>query len=236
MTDSATTAETQAPVPKALVGLALTVMLVFFAALLFVPAGRLDWTLGWIYIAIVAASFIVSWAYLQHWNPQLIDRRMRLGKGTKTWDKIWFVLCTPVMFAVYVVAGLEARDGVSGLPPEAWLIGLAIFAAGSAMLVWSMVVNPFFERTVRIQTEHGHYVIDTGPYAYVRHPGYAGLTGWLLSAPFLLASAWAFVPAALAWVGLVIRTALEDRTLHAELRGYSDYAARVRFRLIPGLW
>ena len=161
---------------------------------------------------------------------------MRMGKGTKTWDKVWAVLYAPVMIAIYVVAGLEARAADSGLPGVAWLLGLTIFVTGPTVLTWSMVVNPFFEKTVRIQTEHGHHVIDTGPYAYVRHPGYAGFLGWILSAPLLLASAWAFVPALLAVAGLVIRTALEDRTLHDELSGYPEYAARVRFRLIPGIW
>jgi protein-S-isoprenylcysteine O-methyltransferase Ste14 len=104
------------------------------------------------------------------------------------------------------------------------------------MFTWSMVVNPFFEKTVRIQTDRGHRVIDTGPYAYLRHPGYVGFMGWILSTPLLLASAWAFVAALLAVVGIVIRTALEDRTLHAELPGYPEYAARVRFCLIPGVW
>ena len=99
-----------------------------------------------------------------------------------------------------------------------------------------MVVNPFFEKTVRIQTDRGHRVVDTGPYAYVRHPGYVGFLGWILAAPLLLASVWAIVPALISVVGLVIRTALEDRTLRAELPGYPEYAARVRFRLIPGMW
>jgi protein-S-isoprenylcysteine O-methyltransferase Ste14 len=99
-----------------------------------------------------------------------------------------------------------------------------------------MVVNPFFEKTVRIQTDNGHRVIDKGPYAYVRHPGYVGFVGWIFSTPLLLASAWAFAPALLAAVGIVIRAALEDRTLHAELPGYPEYAARVRFRLIPEVW
>ena len=99
-----------------------------------------------------------------------------------------------------------------------------------------MVVNPFFEKTVRIQKERGHHVIDTGPYAVVRHPGYAGFVGWIISAPLLLASAWAFIPALLAVVGILVRTILEDRTLQAELPGYCEYAVRVRFRLVPGVW
>ncbi len=222
--------------PQALAGLAFLFMLLLFAALLFVPAGRLDWTLGWIYVGILAASVAVNWLCLARWNPELIDRRMHVGEGTKTWDKVWGALFAPVMLAIYVVAGLEARDGISSLPQVMWPLGLAIFVPGAAMFIWSMVVNPFFEKTVRIQTEHGHRVVDTGPYAYVRHPGYTGFLGWILSAPLLLASAWALVPALLAVVGLVIRTTLEDRTLHAELPGYREYAARVRSRLIPGLW
>jgi protein-S-isoprenylcysteine O-methyltransferase Ste14 len=212
-----------APVPTALVGLAVAAMGVVFAALLFVPAGRLDWMLGWAYVGILLVNVTINWACLRRWNPELIERRMRFGEWTKTWDKVWAVLYAPVAFAVYVVAGLEARDGVSSLPGLTWLLGAVIFVLGSAMLTWSMVVNPFFEKTVRIQTDRGHRVIDTGPYAYVRHPGYLGFAGWMLSA-------------VLAVVGIVIRTALEDRTLHAELPGYPEYAARVRFRLIPHVW
>ena len=99
-----------------------------------------------------------------------------------------------------------------------------------------MGVNPFFEKTVRIQTERGHRVIDTGPYAFVRHPGYLGFFGWCLSAPLLLGSWWAFVPAVLSVVDLVVRTALEDRTLREELEGYEAYSNRVPHRLLPGIW
>ena len=114
--------------------------------------------------------------------------------------------------------------------------GSGHLCSGWALAIWSMVVNPFFEKTVRIQTDHGHRVIDTGPYAYMRHPGYVGFAGWMLSTPLLLASTWASIPALVSVVLLVIRTALEDRTLHEELPGYAEYASRVRFRLIPGVW
>ena len=97
-------------------------------------------------------------------------------------------------------------------------------------------MNPFLEKTVRIETDHGHRVIDTGPYAYVRHPFYVGFVCWMLSTPLLLGSTWAFILAVLTVVGIVIRTALEDRTLHRDLPGYADYAARIRFRLIPRVW
>ena len=208
------------------------------AALLFLPAGRWDWVAGWLYLAVLTISTIVTYAYLQLRNPELIVHRMRMGKGTKRWDKIWLGVFTPVFPAVYVVAGLDAAPVVGGsaMPLMLWPMGLVLFVAGTTLFTWSMGVNPFFEKTVRIQTERGHRVIDTGPYRFVRHPGYVGFFGWIVSAPLLLGSWWAFLPAILATVLLVARTALEDRTLCAELPGYRDYAARVRFRLIPFVW
>ena len=236
MPDVETRADSQASIPTALVGLAVWAVVIVSAGLVFVLARGLEWRLGWIYVGIFAATVAINLACLLSWNPELIRRRARLGKETKTWDKVWLVLFAPVVMAVFVVAVLEARGGVSSAPGAAWLLGLAIFVPGWALAIWSMVANPFFEKTVRIQTDHGHRVIDTGPYAYMRHPGYVGFSGWMLSTPLLLASTWAFVPALITVVLLVIRTALEDRTLHAELPGYAEYASRVRFRLIPGVW
>ena len=117
------------------------------------------------------------------------------------------------------------------------MVGLTLFCAYVAILTWSMLVNTHFEKTVRIQTDRNHKVIDTGPYRVVRHPGYLGLiAGFILSAPLLLGSWWAFVPAVASTATLIVRTALEDRTLREELDGYEDYARRVRYRLVPGVW
>ena len=236
MTNFETQADPTATMSMVRIGLAIAMMTVLFAAILFGPARRLDWTLGWIYLSIFVISIIISWVCLLRWNPELIEWRMRLGQGTKTWDKVWTVLFAPVLLTVYVVAGLEARGGMGSLPPVTWLFGLVIFTLGWAIFTGSMVVNPFFEKTVRIQTERGQHVIDTGPYAYVRHPGYVGFIGWVMSIPFLLSSVWAFVPALLSVACIILRTALEDRTLKAELPGYSEYMRRVRFRLVPGVW
>jgi hypothetical protein len=146
-----------------------------FCALLFLPAGRLGWVAGWLYLAIFTASTGINYAYIRSRNPELIEHRLRIGKGTKTWDKIWLAVFTPVFLSVYVVAGLDAgRFGWSAMPLWLWPVGLALFLPGAALLSWSMGVNPFFEKTVRIQTERGHRVIDTGPYRFVRHPGYVG--------------------------------------------------------------
>ena len=227
--------DSRATIPKVFVGLTVAAMVVV-AGLVFVLARRLGWTLGWIYVGMVVTTLTINLACLWRWNPELLRRRMRVSKFTKSWDRGWVFLFGLAVIATYVAAVIEARDRVSSAPGPAWLLGLAIFIPGWTLAIWSMVVNPFFEKTVRIQTDRGHRVIDTGPYAYMRHPGYVGFSGWMLSTPLLLASSWAFVPALITVVLLVVRTALEDRTLHAELPGYAEYATRVRFRLIPGIW
>lgn len=214
----------------------LLAMALVFALILFVPAGRTDWPLAWIYIGIVITFIAVLWLLLERHNPALIERRKRIGKGTKSWDRFWLALFGPVMYGVYIVAGLELRAGTSGLPVVLWPLGFTLFSGGSGLLAWSMLVNPFFEKSVRIQTDHGHRVIESGPYAIIRHPGYLGLIGWMLGTPLMLASGWSFAPAALAIAGVILRTALEDRTLKDELDGYAEYASRVRFRLLPRIW
>ena len=208
-----------------------------FVAVIFWPAGRLDWIAGWVHLGILITYLFVNFVYLMRVNPEVIRHRLRIGEGTKVWDKIWAVLFSPFFLAVYVIAGFDAvRFEWSVMSPWLWPLGLTLFVSGAALLTWSMRVNPFFEKTVRIQTERSHRVVDTGPYAFVRHPGYVGFAGWTLSVPFFLVSWWALLPVFLAIIGIVIRTALEDRTLLLELTGYDEYASRVRYRLIAGVW
>jgi protein-S-isoprenylcysteine O-methyltransferase Ste14 len=123
------------------------------------------------------------------------------------------------------------------------LRGVAPLAAGSILLVagiglgaWAIASNPFFSSVIRIQTDRGHVVATGGPYASLRHPGYLGSILTAFGTPLILGSGWAFVPEAAAAAGIVARTALEDRILRRELPGYGDYARRVRFRLVPGVW
>ena len=225
---------------KTLISIAFIAGIGFFAVIIFWPAGTIDWLDGWLYLGIVTAYQLITTAYLMHVNPELIEYRLKLvgiRQGTKRWDKFWLMLFSPLFLAIYVIAGFDAvRFTWSSMSPWFWFPGLVLFIPTAALFSWSMGVNPFFEKTVRIQTERGHRVIDTGPYHIVRHPGYVGLFGWCLATPLCLGSWWAFIPAALSIFALVIRTALEDRTLRNELTGYEEYTSRVRFRLIPGVW
>ena len=220
---------------KVLVGITIAAIIIVFAGFVLMHAHRLDWKLHGIYIGIVIAAWMINLVFLRLLNPELIGRRV-FGKWAKTWDKAWAALFFLAIISIFVVVDIDTPDGVSSAPGAAWLLGYTFFVVGWTLFTWSMVVNPFFEKAVRIQTNLGHHVIDKGPYAYARHPGYIGLIGWLFSTPLLLSSAWAFIPTLIAVVSLVIRTALEDRMLRAELTGYTEYAARVRFRLIPGVW
>jgi protein-S-isoprenylcysteine O-methyltransferase Ste14 len=156
----------------------------------------------------------------------------------KPWDKVYFVLSTPLWFVMVIVAALDAgRYGWGPNVPTAVVVAGALFyALGQSLFLWAKAVNRFFSAVVRIQTERGQTVCRDGPYRFVRHPGY--LSGVLFgpAGPLVLGSFWALIPAVLAALLLVVRTALEDKTLQAELPGYRDYARDVRFKLIPGVW
>jgi len=149
---------------------------------------------------------------------------MWLKKGTEAWDWAWFAVFTPWFFAIPAVANIDANSGSAPLPAWTDPVGFVLFLLGVGLFVRAMGENPFFEKTVRIQNERGHYVVDPGPYRLVRHPGYVGLLALILSFPPLLDSTRAFLPAAGTMASVLVRTALEDRTLRAKLGGYDDYA------------
>ena len=198
------------------------------------------WWIDWIplraFVALMVIYGLVSIVYLVLVNFEVLENRTTLKKGAETWDWIWAAVFTQIFVAIFVVAWLDVGSGQPSLPLSTWPIGLGSFVLGGAIITRAMGENPFFEKTVRIQTERDHHVVDTGPYRFVRHPGYVGLIPWILSVPLLLTSAWALLPAVLSIIGLVVRAALEDRTLQKKLPGYADYAGRVRSRLIPGVW
>ena len=220
----------------ALGGVALVSVIVALGWFVYQRAPQSGWTLGKIYWGLLISHVVVCHAWVLFWNPVVIERRMLPGPGVKAWDWIWTVAFIGIFFAVIIVAVQDLKVRGPSPPGIAWLTGLAIFVPGWTLVTWAMSVNPFFEKQVRIQTNHGHHVIESGPYACVRHPGYVGFIAVLLATPLLLASISTLLPTSIAVVLFAIRTLLEDRMLQAELSGYREYASRVRYRLIPGIW
>ncbi len=206
-------------------------------ALVFLPAGSIGWKPGWVFVAVLAAAFGLSALVLARVNPVIYRARSRFQAGTKGWDKALLAAMLPLMVAIVPVAAFDAgRFHWSTVPRWGVVAGYAGVLAGIAITGWAQAVNPFFEPGVRIQAERHQRVIDTGPYRFVRHPGYVAALLLFFGMALALASYWALVPAALAAALLVVRTAWEDRLLHAGLPGYAGYAQRVRWRLVPGLW
>jgi protein-S-isoprenylcysteine O-methyltransferase Ste14 len=211
--------------------------LVFYGVLLFVSAGRLDWLAAWLYLAVYAGTVLVNTSIILPKNPQFVAARGRAREDVKGWDKQVTAIAGGFMIAGLVVPGLDLRFGWS--PQFAFAMQLSGFAAlviGCAVFSWAMLSNQFFETKVRIQTDRAQTVATTGPYRYVRHPGYVGMILQLLATPIALGSWWGVLPALCAAGMFILRTALEDKTLQSELDGYRDYAGRVRYRLVPGVW
>jgi protein-S-isoprenylcysteine O-methyltransferase Ste14 len=210
----------------------------FMVAILFIPAGRPGWVMGWAFIGLHLAYFTINMIVLAQKSPTLIAERSRLvTEDTKGWDKMFTLVSAPLFLGVWIVAGLDERFGWSPqLTLATQVAAMVLMMLGYSLFSWAMVSNPFFSRVVRIQGDRGHSVATGGPYRYVRHPGYVGFIIASLATPLALGSLWALIPAALAIIALVVRTALEDRTLHEELPGYAEYARRTRYRLMPGVW
>ena len=208
---------------------------------LLVCGGDFGWWQAWVYSLLLVSIGIGGghiWAERRH--PGLITERQNIDsiKGAKAWAKVLApLMALSIGFPLVIVAGLDHRYGWSPEFPL-WLIvlGFILISLGYAFAAWALAENRFFSSVVRIQTDRGHVVCDSGPYRIVRHPGYAGNILPLLGIVLALGSLWTLIPAAVALVIAVIRTALEDRTLQEELPGYQEYTRRVRYRLFPGIY
>lgn len=207
-------------------------------AMIFTLAGRWDWWPGWAFFIVVIGAMSVESFVLYRHDPDLFEARARYGKDTPKSDYVFLTIFTLAFFSILVVSPLDAgRFGWAPLPAWSFVLGAVLYLAGEALVAWSMYENSFFEKTVRLQPERGQRTITTGPYAFVRHPGYVGfLVGYAIGYPLMLGSTWAFVPAAVAAVAVVIRTAFEDRFLAENLDGYAEYRQKTRHRLLPGVW
>ena len=228
----------QAPSPRLWFGEVLLYLII--PLVLFLCAGDFGWWQAWVYGVLLFLAGVGGRIMAEIRHPGILAERVNMQKAqdAKSWDKILApLMAISLTFPLLIVAGLDHRYGWTPLFP-AWvnILGLVLIALGYAFATWALVENRFFSTTVRIQTDRGHSVCDSGPYRVVRHPGYAGNLLGVAGIIMALNSLWTLIPAVVALVIAVIRTALEDKTLHEELPGYREYARRVRYRLFPGIY
>jgi protein-S-isoprenylcysteine O-methyltransferase Ste14 len=224
--------DTKKNILKRLIQVMMSVILI--AIILLVSAGKIDWIYAWVYITSSLLVIIIN-AFI--FPTELISERGRKKENIEKWDRLISGLITFPWLALYIVSGLDIRFGLS-LELASWIhiTGLVIFALGNAFVSWAMISNIYFSTAVRIQYDRGHTVSIGGPYRFMRHPGYVGMIIYLLASPIILGSIWALIPASLAVILFIIRTAFEDNTLKNKLEGYKEYAEKVKYRLIPGIW
>ena len=218
----------------------LAVVYLLIPLILFICGGDFGWWQAWLYSILIVAAGLGGRMWAEQRHPGLTAERQNVEniQNAKSWDKVLApLMALSIGFPMVIVAGLDHRYNWSSAFPL-WLIvaGFILVSLGYAFASWALAENRFFSSVVRIQTDRGHVVCDSGPYRFVRHPGYAGNVFALFGIVLALGSVWALIPAAVASIIAVIRTALEDRTLREELPGYLDYAGRVRYRLIPGIY
>lgn len=215
-----------------------TVVTVLFAvAVVFVPAGTLNWPEAWIFLLLYFVFVTAALIWMKKNAPGLLKERMSKKKDIKSWDKKFFAAYTFFLIILLIVPGLDAvRFGWSEVPLIVKVLGFIGFVPAIGFAFWAVKENAFASDAVRIQKERGHTVCTTGPYRYVRHPMYVGVILFLLFFPLSLGSLYAFIPAFINTALFILRTSLEDKTLQEELPGYKEYAQEVRYRLFPGVW
>jgi protein-S-isoprenylcysteine O-methyltransferase Ste14 len=205
------------------------------AAVIFILAGRWDLWNVWAYAGVSIAVWSFQALALQRVSPDLLKERVKPSdRGRQPLAAIGAI----GIFTLYwSIVGLDQRFHWSDMvPPTGIAVGLAIFAIGLGLTSWSLLVNSFFSTAVRIQEDRGQKVISAGPYGIVRHPGYAGGVLAIFASALALNSVLALIPAVILLVVFINRTLIEDRMLQGELAGYADYSAKVRYRLVPGVW
>lgn len=227
---------------KVLTPRVVVMLLVFIVGVPLLPlliSQQWGWWEAWLYAAICIFGFVISRYLAGRRNPDLLVERGQFlqNPDPETWDKWLSALLALGSGVIPLAAGLDMRFGPSAqfsLPSK--LIAISALLGGYALGSYALIANSFFSGMVRIQSDRGHHVVSSGPYRWMRHPGYAGALISYLATPFLLESWWTLLPVAFTLAVIIIRTGLEDRTLQEKLEGYRDYTQEVHYRLIPGVW
>ncbi len=214
------------------------VWLTVLGAILFLVAGTFDWPGAWVLLIESGVLGVISGVRIARHDPELLQERMRgpIQKDQKPWDKRLLTVIFSLCALMPIIAGLEVRFGTSTMPVSFQVLGALALAFGFYVFHIVTETNSYASAVVRIQSERGQKVISTGPYAYVRHPMYAGAIAYFLGLGLLLGS-WYAVGIGIVIIALFgLRAVWEEETLARELDGYAAYAGRVRYRLIPGIW
>jgi protein-S-isoprenylcysteine O-methyltransferase Ste14 len=211
---------------------------VAMGALLFVPAGTLHWPAAWVFLGTIAVLGLSGGLWLARTDPALLAERMRpmMQDDQPAADKKFMLAFGAAALIWFIAIGLDRRMHASEVPVALQALGLIMLVLSFGFILWVMRENSFAAPVIKLQTERGHRVISTGPYAWVRHPMYSGTVLFFVGMPLLLGSWWGVALSPLFIVLFAIRAGIEERALLAGLPGYADYAARVRYRLLPGVW
>jgi len=199
--------------------------------------GLSGWWQLWPLLGMLVLTIGVNLIVILSRNPGLLRERLKPDRPEKGWDRTIMIVSLVPFAAIFVVAGLDVlRYHWSPVSIAGMVAGALLMVLGDGITAWCMAENPFLERTVRVQEERGHRVITTGPYRIVRHPMYVGVIVMYWGLTLMLGSYLALVPTFVVSALVVVRAHFEDRALQEELEGYRDYAARTRYRLLPGVW
>jgi protein-S-isoprenylcysteine O-methyltransferase Ste14 len=214
------------------------IWIVTMGALLFVPAGTLHWPAAWVFLATIAVLGVSGGLWLAKTDPALLAERMRpmMQQDQPAADKIFMLAFGFAALAWLLAIGFDVRFHGPRVPIAWQAMGWAMLLFSSGFILWVMRENSFAAPVIKLQTERGHHVVSSGPYAWVRHPMYSGTVLFFVGAPLLLGSWWGVAMSPLFIVLFAIRAGIEERALIAGLPGYADYTTRVRYRLVPGLW
>jgi protein-S-isoprenylcysteine O-methyltransferase Ste14 len=217
--------------------LQLLLLILVQALIMFISAGTFYWIEAWVYLGLYFCCLVVAALIMLPARQEVMVERSRVGEGAKGWDKWLTRLLTIPSLGMLVVAGLDYRySWMPDFKAAVQIAGGVFFLVGYAIVVWAMYTNRFFSTIVRIQTERGHITITNGPYHFIRHPGYLGMLISSFGGMLLLNSPWALLVWVIYLTLVLVRTALEDRDLQAELPGYVEYSVVTRYHLIPRIW
>jgi len=217
----------------------IAVMLAIFAGVLFGAAGTLDWPSGWAFLALFAATSVTISLWLASIDPGLLAERLKppVQKDQKPWDRVFLLGVTIGYIAWLALMAWDARRTAwSHVPVWAQVVGAGLIVASYLGIAWVFRTNSFAAPVIKIQAERRQTVVSTGPYAFVRHPMYAFALPQFVGGPLMLGSWWGLAGAMLLTLAVAARTLGEEKMLRAELDGYDDYARRVRWRYVPGVW